>query len=91
MVMTHAAIIGTATKLAGLYILLSVGIVFFRVATGNGYIRAPVRATFVSQIALRCVIQRNEIEDRPDLLALHFERPCSTQSSTIGNDTCAGG
>jgi len=55
MVMTHAAIIGTVTKLAGLYILLSAGIVFFRVVTGNGYIRAPVRATFVSQIGL-CVL-----------------------------------
>jgi hypothetical protein len=31
MVITHAAIIGTVTKLAGLYILLSAGIVFFRV------------------------------------------------------------
>jgi hypothetical protein len=37
----------TVTKLAGLYILLSAGIMFFRVVTENGYIRAPVRATLL--------------------------------------------
>ena len=31
MVITHAAIIGTVTELAGLHILLSASIVFFRV------------------------------------------------------------
>lgn len=90
MVLTHAAIIGTVTKLAGLYILLSTGSVFFGVVTGNGYIRASVRATFVSQIGLCFVILRNEIEDRPNLLAFHFERTCSNQSSTIGNGISAG-
>ena len=67
MVITHAAIIGTVTELAGLHVLLSAGIVFFRVVTGNGYIRAPVRATFVSQTGLCFVIPRNEIEDRANL------------------------
>ena len=56
-----------------------------RAVTGNGNIRALVRAAFVSEIDLLCVIQRSEIEDRPDLPAFHFECPCSTQSSTIGD------
>jgi hypothetical protein len=35
------------------------------------------------------VILRNEIEDRPNLLAFDFERTCSNQSSTIGNGISA--
>jgi hypothetical protein len=40
-------------------------------------VRPLVRAGFVSEIDLRCLFQRREIEDRPNLLALHVERPCS--------------
>ena len=62
-----------------------------RAVTGNGNLHALVRTAFISEIDLRRVFQKTEIEDRPDLLAFRFERPCSTQSSTIGIDTRARG
>src|SRR6266404_280290 len=37
------------------------------------------------------VILRSELEDRPDLLALHVERLCSTQPGTIGDAICPRG
>ena len=41
-------------------------------------VHALVRAAFVSKMDLPCLFQRREIEDRPNLLALHVERACST-------------
>jgi len=92
MLMTHAAIIGDCHQTRGTVHLAVCGhrVLPRRTVTGNGYIRAPVRATFVSQIGLCFVILRNEIEDRSNLLAFHFERTGSTQSSTIGNGISAG-
>src|SRR6266849_5126681 len=62
-----------------------------RAVTGNSNIYALVRAAFVSEIDLPCVIQRREIEGRPNLLALHVERLCSTQPGTIGDAIRARG
>jgi len=58
---------------------------------GNGNLRAFMRAAFASQIGLWFVILRSKIEDRPNLLAFHVERPCATQPSTIGSDIRARG
>jgi ferredoxin-NADP reductase len=46
-----------------------------RAVTGNGNIHALVRAAFIPEIDLHYVIQRREIEDRADLLALRVSRP----------------
>jgi hypothetical protein len=57
----------------------------------NGNLHAFKRAAFASQIGLWFVILRSKIEDRPNLLAFHVERPCATQPSTIGSDIRARG
>ena len=62
-----------------------------RTVAGNGNVHTLARAAFVSEIDLRHIFQRREIEDRPDFLAWHVERPCSTQLGTIGNDIRARG
>jgi len=54
-----------------------------RAVTGSSNIHALARAAFVSEIG--CVVQRSEIEDRPNLLVLHVERLCSTLPGTIGD------
>ena len=41
-------------------------------------VHALVAAAFVSGTDLGCLFQRREIEYQPNLLALHFERACST-------------
>jgi hypothetical protein len=58
---------------------------------GNGNLHTSMRAAIVSQIGLWFVILRSKIEDRPNLLAFHVERPCATQPSTIGSDIRARG
>ena len=62
-----------------------------RAVNGNGNIHALVRAAFVSAIDLRCLFQSGKIEDRPNSLALHVERLCSTQPGTIGDAICTRG
>jgi hypothetical protein len=58
---------------------------------GNVNLHALMRAAFVSQIGFWFVILRSKIEDRPNLLAFHVERPCATQPSAIGSSIRAGG
>jgi hypothetical protein len=58
---------------------------------GNGTLHGFMRAALVSQIGLWFVIPRSKIEDRPNLLAFHVERPCATQPRAIGSDIRARG
>jgi hypothetical protein len=53
--------------------------------TGNSNVHALVCAAIVSEIDLRRIVQRREIEDRFNLLARHVERG-SIVLGTIGND-----
>jgi hypothetical protein len=62
-----------------------------RAVIGDGNIHALMCAAFNFVNRFVFCDSRSAIEDRPNLLAFDVERPCATQSSTIGNDIRARG